>query len=97
MDVVGTADVGLGEAEDAAIFEWARTEGRIIVTRNYEDFVPLVRAYANRGERFPGVLLIPPSVPGKDPGAHVRALEAWIERARTLGASPAESSLDWLT
>lgn len=96
VDVVHAAEVGLGAADDADIFFWARGEGRIVVTRNYRDFAPLVEAAASRREDFPGVLFYSGSVPGNDVGAHVRALEDWIEQAKSSGRNPAENTFNWL-
>lgn len=96
VDVVAVKEVGLAEADDAEIFLWAIGEGRIVVTRNYRDFAPLVQAYARHGDAFPGVLFYPTSVPENDPRAHVRALEAWLQRARAAGANTAANSFEWL-
>lgn len=96
FDVVHVAEVGLSEADDPEIFLWARAEGRLVVTRNYRDFAPLVTAYARRGESFPGVLFYPKSIRYTDVGAHAAALERWMQRAKELGVNPAESSYSWL-
>jgi hypothetical protein len=66
------------------------------VTRNYQDFAPLVEQAARQRLRFPGVLFLAQSLPQSDIGAHVRALESWLERARAAGANPLESTLGWL-
>lgn len=96
VDAVHAAEVGLADADDAAIFNWALREGRIIVTRNYRDFAPLVTASGRRGQAFPGVLFYPTSIHGSDVGAHVRALERWIENARGQGGSTVRNSYEWL-
>jgi len=92
IDVVHVGDVGLARAKDETIFDWARRENRIIVTRNYQDFAPLVEQAARQRLRFPGVLFLAQSLPQSDIGAHARALE----RARAAGANPLESTLGWL-
>ena len=96
IDAVHVAEVGLSEADDAAIFAWAVDEGRIIVTRNYQDFAPLVSAYAEKGRSFPGVLFIATSVPQADAGDHVRSILAWMEAAVQAGHNPVANSLGWL-
>ena len=96
MDVVHVAAVGLAEADDLEVMRWAQQRGRILVTRNYRDFAPLVQAFAKRGETFPGVLFYATSVRNSDVRAHVRALESWIARAAEAKTNPAQSSLDWL-
>lgn len=96
IDLVHTSEVGLAEADDAEIMVWARNEGRIVVTRNYRDFAPLVHAFEGSGEHFPGVLFCPTSIRHSDVGAHVRALEQWIASARAVGGNPARNGYDWL-
>lgn len=96
VDVVHVAEVGLSEADDPEIFAWAIDQGRIIITRNYQDFAPLVNAYAAKGLSFPGVLFIATSVSQADAGHHVRSLLAWIRAAAEAGHSPVASSYGWL-
>ena len=96
IDVLHVSEAGLAEADDADIFLWAGGAGRIVVTRNYRDFAPLVEAFARRGEAFPGVLFLASSLLENDPGAHVRALEAWVAEVRATGVNPAHSSMAWL-
>lgn len=81
IDVVHVAEVGLAAADDPDIFRWSIQEARIIVTRNYCDFAPLVEIFSCRGETFPGVLFYSTSVRQSDVGHHVRALLDWIEAA----------------
>jgi hypothetical protein len=97
VDAVSVNEVGLPGAEDEALFEWARANAGIIVTRNYQDFAPIV-AYANReGTAFPGVLFYAPSIHQADTGAHVRSLERWIVRARESGRNPAAGTFAWVS
>jgi predicted nuclease of predicted toxin-antitoxin system len=96
VDAVGVSDVGLQGADDPDLFGFAGREGRIIVTRNYRDFAVLAEEAARQGLPFPGVLFLAPSIPQSDPGAHVRALEAWIRRAEAEGGSPVSGSFGWL-
>lgn len=81
IDAVHAADVGLGGAEDLELLRAAVREDRVVVTRNYRDFAPLVREMAERGSAFPGVLFLSPALPGSDLAGHVRALRRWCERA----------------
>jgi predicted nuclease of predicted toxin-antitoxin system len=96
VDVLHAAEVGLSEADDPELFARAVDEGRIVVTRNYQDFAPLVSAYAEKGLSFPGVLFIATSVPQADVGHHVRSLLAWIQAAGEAGYSPVADSFGWL-
>lgn len=67
-----------------------------MVTRNAQDFAPLVEHAAREGWTFPGVLFYSPAVPQADVGSHIRALEAWIAAARSAGRNPAENGFGWL-
>ncbi len=96
VDIVHVVEAGLAMGDDAEILRWARAQGRIVVTRNYRDFAPLVQGFATRGESFPGVLFLASSIPQADVGAHARAVETWIERARGTGGNPAAGGFGWL-
>ncbi len=96
VDVVHVAEVGLDEADDPDILAWAAAEDRIVVTRNYRDFAPLVEAYAKQGVDSPGVLFYASSVRHADVGHHVRALHEWIRGAEEAGGNPARGGVGWL-
>lgn len=96
VDVLHVAEAGLSEEDDPAVFHWSIREGRIIVTRNYCDFAPLVEAFTRRGGSFPGVLFYSTSIRHDDVGSHVRALLGWMESAVRMGRSPVLNSFGWL-
>ncbi|CAN5325497.1 hypothetical protein BH23GEM2_BH23GEM2_20310 [soil metagenome] len=96
VDVVHTSEIGLAGADDADVLRHAQRDGRILVTRNYQDFAPLVRALAGAGEALPGVLFIASSVRHSDVGGHVATLGAWIEDASQRGSSIVEGGVSWL-
>lgn len=96
VDVVHTAEVGLARADDPAVLEWARRVERIVVTRNYRDFGPLVQAWAAQGIDFAGVLFLASPVRQDDVGAHVRAMTAWLEGARGAGGNLVRGGFGWL-
>lgn len=96
IDVVHAAEVGLSEADDPDLLAWAAKENRIVVTRNYRDFAPLVEAYAQQGIPFPGVLFYASSVRQSDVGHHVRALLEWVGEAKQAGRNPVQNGLGWL-
>ena len=78
MDAVHARDVGLATAEDEAILEWCRVEGRIIVTLD-ADFHALL---ALAGARTPSVIRI------RIEGLRDEALAALI--VRVIGATDAD-------
>ena len=95
IDTIHVLDVGLGRADDGRILAHAADEGRIVVTRNYRDFAPLVEAYRARNEHFTGVLFVPISIAGGDVGAHVRGIERWVD-AHGSGENPVADTFGWL-
>ncbi len=92
--MVHAGDVGLGEADDLELLMAAADQGRVVVTRNYQDFAPLVDALVARGESFPGVLFLSPALPPSDLAAHVNAVRRWC--ARVGEENPVENGLGWL-
>lgn len=79
FDVTHVLKSGLSGAADPIVFEHARTRDRILLTRNYRDFAPLVEKRSREGTKFPGVLFIASSIPQAAAGAHLRALFAWVD------------------
>jgi predicted nuclease of predicted toxin-antitoxin system len=96
LDVVHVADVGLSESDDPEILSWARREDRIVVTRNYRDFAPLVEAYAKQGIDLPGVLFLASSIRHSDVGHHVRAVLGFVRAAEEAGRNPVRGGAGWL-
>lgn len=59
FDAVHAEDRGLKATDDALVFAAAVREGRAVLTQNVRDFVPIVREYAERGERHFGLIVSP--------------------------------------
>lgn len=89
-------DAELRTLADPLLLERSIEHGRIFVTRNCRDYVPLVRRLARDGREFPGVLFVPSSIRHADAGGLVRALRRWIADAPP-GANPVASSSGWLS
>jgi len=70
-------------------------EDRTIVTRDVADFAALVEAYPRADRDHPGVVFLSPSIRPADPGAHVRALEAWLENVGP-SENPVKNAYVWL-
>lgn len=92
--MVHAGDTGLGEADDLVLLRAAAEEGRVVVTRNYRDFARLIEALSRRGESFPGVLFLAPSLRPSDFSAHVRAIREWCARAGE--GNPVRNGAGWL-
>lgn len=86
--------MGLGDADDGAILKYAAEEGRVVLTRNYADFARLVDAMNRERREFPGVLFLSDAIPDSDGGAHVRAVQAWLEK--NGDTNPVQNTLGWL-
>ncbi|MGH7566228.1 MAG: DUF5615 family PIN-like protein [Gemmatimonadota bacterium] len=95
VEAVHASGIGLGRASDAEVLDRAISEERIVVTRNYRHFAPLVDACVRRGKDFPGVLFLAPSIPQGDAGAHVEVIERWI-RGIPPGENPIANTFGWL-
>jgi predicted nuclease of predicted toxin-antitoxin system len=88
-----SGDKSLEGLEDDAVLDLAISEGRILVTANVSDFIPLLTRLAEAGKSHTGCLLIPNSFRNEDFGAIVSAIE------RQLGEVPQEAWKDhvaWL-
>jgi predicted nuclease of predicted toxin-antitoxin system len=96
IEIVHVAEIGMATASDPEIFAWAITEGRMVVTRNDQDFAPLVSTHVLKGISFPGVLFIATSIHAADTEHHVRSLLAWIEASERAGRNPIEGTYGWL-
>lgn len=95
LDVAHVLDAGLAGAPDPEVLQWAIAQDRVVVTRNYCDFAPLVQNLAATGVPFPGVLFLATSIRQNDIGAHVRSIEAWVT-AYAAGDTSVTNSFSWL-
>ena len=87
------ADPRLRAMDDAELYEWARSNGRRLVTENAKDFRPLL--WREETKAGPGILLtssrtFPRS--RRSVGLLVAALETWLCLPDVLGRPPE----DWL-
>lgn len=58
LGVVRLFDVGLSEASDEAVLEWAAQEERIVLTHDIKTMVPLANTRVREGLRMPGVIAV---------------------------------------
>lgn len=63
LDIVRVQDVGLLEAEDPAILEWAAVEGRILITHDVKTVPQFALQRVAQGLPMPGVLEISKKLP----------------------------------
>jgi len=79
LDVVSVHEIdrtGIAFPDDAQL-RFAATGKRIMITRNRDDFIRLTRGFFQAGEAHCGVLVIPHTMPNRDPGRIARALKRW--------------------
>jgi hypothetical protein len=63
LDLVRVQDVGLSEADDPAILEWAASHGRILLTHDRKTIPRFAHERVSRGEVMSGVFLIGDGMP----------------------------------
>jgi predicted nuclease of predicted toxin-antitoxin system len=95
LEAVSARELNLLSASDHEILERAIEQKKILVTRDIRDFLALARLYLERGRPFPGLLLVSPAIPARDPGALIDAIIAWTERYGSL--ERITGGIAWLT
>lgn len=97
LDVVSVHEIertGVAFPDDVQL-RFAAAEERIMVTRNRDDFIRLTRDFFQAGEAHFGVLVIPHTLPNRDPGRIARALKRWHD-GRPAEPGPEPYIIDFL-
>lgn len=94
LDVTSVHDIGRTGFSDDRLFDHVTQLEKVFVTRNRNDFLALTRHYYAIGRSFPGLLIIPHTLPNKRPEAIAHALKAWDSRFGAFGPSP--GTVDYL-
>jgi predicted nuclease of predicted toxin-antitoxin system len=99
LDVVSVHEIGRRGMPDDDQLRWAAREGRILITRNRDDFIEWTVAFFQRGEPHAGVLLITTLLSIQSPARVVHAIGHWVDdaKARFGGDSPTPYFIDFLT
>ena len=58
VDLVRVQEIGLGQADDPAVLEWAAANGRIVLTHDARDLPAFAYARVSQGLAMPGVFEI---------------------------------------
>jgi hypothetical protein len=89
LDVVSVHEIGRtgSRYSDESQLRHAASEGRVMVTRNRDDFIRLTREFFRTGEPHCGLLVVPHTLPNTRPGRIAPALERWCGRI-SGGATP---------
>ncbi len=91
-----SADPGLRGTPDAEVLELAAAQGRVLVTDNIRDFVPLSNAWAAQGRTHPGLLLLS-SRTFPMTSARTGSIAAALIRRHRQGTWPAPGQFEFLT
>ncbi len=68
IDAVSAHEAGMLEASDDNQLSYAVAEGRVMVTRNRDDFITLTVQYFEALKPHTGVIIVPHSIAGSDFG-----------------------------
>lgn len=93
-EVISVHEIDRCGLPDDEQLRFAVSQGRILVTRNRDDFIQLTVAFFEAGEPHCGVLIVPYSLPNKDPKRMAHALERWCARQH---AEPVPYYVDFLS
>jgi hypothetical protein len=91
IDAKTTNELGLGGVDDEAQLGAARDAGRVLVTNNICDFVPLQERWVAEGRPHGGIVVFPQQV--FSVGEIVRRLAKLVH---TLSAEEMRNRLEWL-
>jgi predicted nuclease of predicted toxin-antitoxin system len=95
LDVVSVHEIGRRTLSDSEQLEYAAQDGRVLVTRNRDDFIEATLTFFRTRQPHPGVLIIPHTLPRRDPKRMAHALaERHAERSEHEGA--ASYTIDFL-
>ncbi len=95
IDAVHVRDLGLLNRSDEQIMNAAISNQRIVVTGDIRDFGQMARFFIDHGIRFPGVLLVPSTLPSRNPGVLIRAIRSWVQERGDVDEIP--GGVSWLS
>jgi predicted nuclease of predicted toxin-antitoxin system len=77
LDVVSVHEIERLGLSDEEQLRFAATEGRILVTRNRDDFLALTTEFYRRGDPHRGVLIVTAGLPNNRPERLAHAIARW--------------------
>jgi predicted nuclease of predicted toxin-antitoxin system len=95
LDVVSVHEIGRRGLSDDEQLAYAAGESRIFITRNRDDFIELTVSFFRRREPHDGLLILPHTLPNRNPERMARALERW-HTARSQIGELAAYTIDFL-
>ena len=83
LDIVSVHEVDRRGATDEAQLRFAISQDRALVTRNRNDFLRLAVTFFQTGVVYPGILIVPHSLPNHRPEQIAHALVGWCGRLKS--------------
>lgn len=90
VDALGVAEVGRVGWSDEDQLHAAAADGRVFVTYNRNDFILLTRRFFEEQATHSGVLIVPGSIPRREPSRLAHALQRWMQAWTDEGQSSVE-------
>lgn len=94
LDVESVHEIGRTGLSDPDQLRFAATDGRVMVTRNRDDFIRLTAEFFRSGERHAGLLVVSRALPSSKPERIAHALRSWSEIREEAPESFGEYSID---
>jgi predicted nuclease of predicted toxin-antitoxin system len=85
LDLHRVQDVGLAEADDPTILEWAAANNRIVVTHDQATMPDFAYARVGAGQPMPGVFVVPDRMAVRQAIEELLLIEACSEQAEWAG------------
>jgi uncharacterized protein with PIN domain len=85
LDAVSVHEIDRRGYPDVDQLRFATLEGRVLVTRNRDDFIRLTISWFQTGELHAGVLIVPHSLPNHRPDRIAHSLKRWQDRTGDPG------------
>jgi len=87
LDVISVHEIRRHGFDDESQLRYAAADHRMLVTRNRDDFINLTVRFFHTREAHAGVLILPHSLPNRQPALLAHALRRWDERLGREDAS----------
>lgn len=94
LDVASVHESARTGMSDEHQLAFAASVGRILVTRNRDDFIRLTRSFFATGRAHAGILIVSRAYPNHRPATIAHALAAW--RERYASTDPGTGFLDFV-
>src|SRR6185369_1516562 len=80
LDVVYVHEIDRRGYPDPDQLHFAASEGRVLITRNRDDFIRLTISWFQIGRLHAGVLIVPHSLPSHRPDRIAHSLKRWLDQ-----------------